>query len=59
MYELKSGSARLVHALEQFIDNPSHMKQLANILYYCENQLVQDIEALRDNYNHCLSIDSS
>ena len=48
MYELMNGSARLVYALERCSGDPARMKRLANILYYCENQLGQDIQALAD-----------
>ncbi len=50
MYELKNGSARLVGALERMKEDPERVKQLASILYYCEDQLVQDIQALSDYY---------
>ena len=51
MYELINGSARLVSALEGIKDDPGRMRRLANILYYCEEQLGQDIAALADFYD--------
>ena len=48
MYELINGSARLVYAMERMKEDPVRMKRLANILYYCEDQLGQDIQALAD-----------
>lgn len=48
MYELMNGSARLVYALERCSGDPARMKRLADILYYCEEQLGQDIDALAD-----------
>lgn len=50
MYELINGSARLVYAMERMKEDPARMKRLANILYYCEDQLGQDIQALVDYY---------
>ena len=50
MYELMNGSARLVYALERCSGDPARMKRLADILYYCEDQLAQDVEALVDFY---------
>ena len=46
MYELMNGSARLVYALERCSGDPARMKRLADILYYCEDQLEQDVVAL-------------
>ena len=48
MYELINGSARLVYAMERMKEDPARIKRLANILYYCEDQLGQDIQALAD-----------
>ena len=48
MYELINGSTRLVYAMECMKEDPARMKRLANILYYCEDQLGQDIQALAD-----------
>ena len=48
MYELMNGSARLIYALERMKEDSARMKRLANILYYCEDQLGQDIQALTD-----------
>ena len=50
MYELRNGSARIVGALERCKDDPERMRHLASILYYCEDQLPQDIQALVDYY---------
>ena len=50
MYELKNGSARLVGALERCMDDPERMAHLTSILYYCADQLPQDIQALVDYY---------
>lgn len=56
MYELMNGSARLVYALERCSGDPARMKHLADILYYCEDQLPQDVEALVDFYEQDKSI---
>ena len=50
MYELKNGSARLTGALERCKEDPVRMKVLAQILYYEDEQLGQDIQALADYY---------
>ena len=59
MYELKTGSARLVGALERCMDDPERMAHLASILYYCEDQLPQDIQALVDYYQKARSKERS
>lgn len=50
MYELFNGSARLVGALERCAQDPERIKYLADVLSYCDDQLMQDIEALADFY---------
>lgn len=50
MYELRVGSRRLVDALERRMDDPESLRALADDLYYCEDQLKQDIQALVDFY---------
>ena len=50
MYELYNGSSRLVGALERVKEDPERMKVLADLLYYCQDQLSQDIQALSDYY---------
>ena len=50
MYELMNGSRRLVDALERRMDDPESLAALADDLYYCEDQLKQDIQALVDFY---------
>ena len=50
MYELQNGSSRLVHALDRLSDDPERMVALAGILFYCNDQLKEDIRALVDYY---------
>ena len=51
MYEFYNGSARLVGALERMKEDPERINQLASVLYYCEDQLKEDIQALADYYS--------
>ena len=55
MYEFLNGSARLVGALERCADDPDRFSVLARLLYYCPDQLEQDIKALVDFYNDARS----
>ena len=48
MYELMNGSERLMGAIERRVDDPEFMEALAELLFYDEDQLAQDIQALRD-----------
>ena len=48
MYELHSGSERLMGAIERRMDDADFMAALADLLYYQPEQLADDIRALRD-----------
>lgn len=48
MYELYNGSERLLYALKRRLDDPVFINNLASVLYYQPEQLVQDIQALLD-----------
>ena len=48
MYELHNGSERLMGAIERRMEDPEFMAALADLLFYDEDQLAQDIQALRD-----------
>ena len=55
MYEFLNGSARLVGALERCADDPDRLATLTRLLYYCPDQLQQDMKALADFYNEARS----
>ena len=48
MYELINGSERLMGAIERRVEDPEFMVTLADLLFYDEDQLAQDIKALSD-----------
>ena len=48
MYELINGSERLMGAIERRVEDPEFMVTLADLLFYDEDQLAQDIQALSD-----------
>ena len=48
MYELINGSERLIGAIERRVEDPEFMVTLADLLFYDEDQLAQDIKALSD-----------
>lgn len=50
MYEFQAGTGRLIDALDRAKADPERMAQLANLLYYYEDQLAQDITAAADFY---------
>lgn len=51
MYEFLNGTARVIDAMERAAADPERLKYLANVLYYCEDQLAQDIAAAADYYD--------
>lgn len=48
MYELEAGTARLVRALRNRVEDAATVQRLAAILDYMPDQLKQDIQALDD-----------
>ncbi len=54
MYEKFNGSDRLLRALENAVSDDYTLSQLANILFYCDDQLPQDVQALADCYKEYL-----
>lgn len=58
MYELKNGSIRLAMALETAVSSPERLRILADLLYYCEDQLAQDVQALSDFRNTMVSLEA-
>lgn len=50
MYEFKGGTGRIVYALQRAAADPERSGQLADLLYYYEDQLKQDITAAVDFY---------
>lgn len=50
MYEFRSGTARVIDALERAAADPERLKILADTLYYYPEQLAQDIAAAADYY---------
>lgn len=48
MYELMNGSERLMDSIERRMDDEAFVAELADLLYYDTDQMVQDIQALRD-----------
>lgn len=48
MYELYNGSERLMDSIERRMDDEAFVAELADLLYYDADQMVQDIQALRD-----------
>lgn len=50
MYEFRAGTGRLIDALDRAKSDPERMAQLADLLYYYQDQLAQDITAAVDFY---------
>lgn len=50
MYEFKGGTERIVYALQRATTDPERSRQLADLLYYYEDQLRQDVDAAVDFY---------